>query len=265
MRIQNAYVHYRNRRSGYPGALVSGRYRSKPVTSWMYFRTLLRYHDLNPVKAGLSRQPWAYAYGSAIRYYGGRPPLWLDADAVVRHLGGEPDGRTFPAEKYRKACASPLLASEVELIERRLSHPHEAEDQLDQLMNAPPPYLARWMAGKIRRAGGKSPWSPIASVAAVLSAVGSAHGQAALGQDTASFDRASRDVRIASVGLLRSLACLGVDECAHRVGVHRSTAARLAREHERRMRVDGEYFERVGEMIRGALDATFPVFDGETT
>ena len=74
MRIQNAYARYRNRRSRADGPLFRGRFRSKPVLSWLYWRTLIRYIDHNPVQAGLCEHPFQYPYGSARHFVRPRAP-----------------------------------------------------------------------------------------------------------------------------------------------------------------------------------------------
>lgn len=256
MRIQNAYVKYRNRRSGVKGALVSGRYRSKPVTTWAYFRTVVRYIDANPLGAGLCTRPEEYPYGSAIRYAMPRPPVWLDAPAIERHMQMASPRVQLTPHTYAKAFGRPASESEIEVVERRLLRPADGEDELDALLQAPPSGLARWMASKIQLAGKRSPWTPVASTKAVLGAIEVAReisGAWVLDDRRTKADAWS----ILECGLLRSLACLTISEIGAMTGCHRSTASLRSKRHRALMISDSVYAQRAGQVVRDALDATY--------
>ena len=74
MWIQNAYAWSRNRRSRLDGLLFHGRFQSKLVLSWLYWRMLLRYIGHNPVQAGLCQGPFEYPYSSARHFVPRTPP-----------------------------------------------------------------------------------------------------------------------------------------------------------------------------------------------
>jgi len=89
MRIQNAYVRYRNRRSRLGGPLVRGRFGSKPVLSRRYWITLLRYIAHNATQAGLCEHPFEYPYSSARHFLGAGSPPWFDRGGVETRRWGE--------------------------------------------------------------------------------------------------------------------------------------------------------------------------------
>jgi len=257
MRIQNAYARYRNRRSRLDGPLFRGRFRSKPVMSWLYWMTLIRYIDHNPVQAGLCRHPFEYPYGSARRYATPAGPRWLDRAGVERALAERTPSGASHGRTYARVFGAPLTDSEFVVTERRLSQPGIVEDELDALFQAPPAYLARWMARKVRAAGGRSPWIPIAAPAAVLSAL------AALQRKSEAWRvRCGRNGYdgwgILAAGMLHALACLSTDDVGALLECHPATAARRVRRHRELLLADEGYTERAGTLARAALDATFP-------
>ena len=87
MRIQNGYARWFNRRNQRDGTPSRGRFRSKPVSGTTYFKTLVRYIDHNPVRAGVCSHPGHYQWGSARYYLGDRSPLWLSRTAIETFVG----------------------------------------------------------------------------------------------------------------------------------------------------------------------------------
>lgn len=256
MRIQNAYSRHRNRRRRKDGSLVRGRFQSKPVLSWRYFHTLVRYIDNNPVHAGLATHPFDYPHGSAARYARTVIPPWLDSGALLRHLSARRPESTLCPQTYARAFGSPLTEGEFEVVERRLARPGDAEDDLDALMRSPPPFLARWMARKIRDAGHRSPWTPIAAPVAICAVLGSARAE--IGEWVLAARRSRTCAwAVMEAGLLKTLASLTIDEIAKRQGVHRSTSSLRARYHMELMTSDAVYAEAAGRVMRSALDETY--------
>lgn len=66
--VGGVYTYKFNRRHGRDGPLFRGRFRSKVVQDERYVLTVLRYIDLNPVQAGLVRDPIDYAWSSHRAY-----------------------------------------------------------------------------------------------------------------------------------------------------------------------------------------------------
>jgi putative transposase len=67
--VGQTYVRYFNRRYGRTGGLYDGRYRSLAIDSERYWFTCMRYVELNPVRAGIARQPDEYRW-SSYRFHG---------------------------------------------------------------------------------------------------------------------------------------------------------------------------------------------------
>jgi putative transposase len=66
--VGRRYVQYFNGRYGRSGTLWEGRYRATVVDSERYLLTLMRYIELNPVRAGLVAGPGDYPWSSYRRY-----------------------------------------------------------------------------------------------------------------------------------------------------------------------------------------------------
>jgi len=67
------YVQYFNRRHGRSGTLWEGRYRSCVTESARYVLACYRYIELNPVRAGMTRDPLEYPWSSHAANIGARP------------------------------------------------------------------------------------------------------------------------------------------------------------------------------------------------
>jgi REP element-mobilizing transposase RayT len=84
--IKGSYTTYYNIRHQRHGHLFRGRFKSIVVDKDSYFLELSRYIHLNPVRAGMVKDPYAYCY-SSYRGYVGRKNTFIDADQVQRNLG----------------------------------------------------------------------------------------------------------------------------------------------------------------------------------
>ncbi len=256
MRIQNAYVRYRNRRSRLDGSLVRGRFGHRPVLSRRYWLTLLRYIAHNAVEAGLCKHAFEYPYVSARFFVCRGSPPWLDHQAVERRLE-LPAAPTTGTGRIAALLRMHLADGEARLVERRMKHPRVAEDALDQLFDAPPPYLAQWMSRRIEGAGGASPWTPVAAPRAILEAVHEL--ERTLGAYAVRAGRKHHDGwDLMAAGLLRSLACLTTDASGKHLACHGATASRRIKLHETLMLENANYAKRAGLAARGAIDRTFP-------
>lgn len=256
MRIQNAYVRYRNRRSRLDGSLVRARFGSRPIFSLRYWLTLLRYIAHNATEAGLCKHPFEHPYSSARHFLGVGTPPWFDRRGVERRLGeiAEP---TAAAQRYARLLRAPLAEGEVALIRSRMEHRRLAEDELDDLYCAPPAYLAKWMARKIKASGGTSPWIPTASPLAVLNAVRdleSTHGAWSVRSGRKPHDGWG----LLTAGLLHTLACITTDAAGRHLGCHGATVSRRIKLHKELMLDDAAYIHRAGIAARAAIDRTFP-------
>ncbi len=87
--INGAYTTYFNIRHGRSGHLFQGRYKAILVEKDSYGQELSRYIHLNPVRAGLVKNPSEYQW-SSYRYYMGkeREPGWLTTSLILGYFGG---------------------------------------------------------------------------------------------------------------------------------------------------------------------------------
>ncbi|MDJ0975860.1 MAG: transposase [Planctomycetota bacterium] len=256
MRIQQTYARRRNQRTEHAGALVRGRFGSRPVTSQLYWFTLLRYIAHNPVQAGLCDHPFEYPYSSARHFLERKAPLWFSREGVDRKLTTVSNTFEGLADSFARVIKAPLLTREIELIKQRMADPRVVEDDLDRLYRCPPAYLARWMREKIAEAGDRSPWLPLAAPSAIVEAVEQARGD--LDEWCVRLGRNHHDAwLLMAAGLLATLGALNATSAALFLECHATTALRRAKRHLALMAGDERYAERAGHVARRALDLTF--------
>ena len=85
--IQNLAFRYTracNRRAHRVGHLFQGRFRALLVERDAYLLALVRYVHLNPVRAGLVRDPSAWAWSGHRAYLGAERIAWLDSGLILR-------------------------------------------------------------------------------------------------------------------------------------------------------------------------------------
>lgn len=81
------YVRYFNTRHGRSGTLWEGRYRNCLIDSDTYLWNCHRYIELNPVRAGLARDPRGYTWSSFAGNALGRPDRVLTPHPLYQALG----------------------------------------------------------------------------------------------------------------------------------------------------------------------------------
>ena len=93
--INGAYTTYFNIKHGRSGHLFQGRFKAILVEKDSYSKELSRYVHLNPVRAGLVKNPLEYGW-SSYRYYIGkeRGPQWLTTAFILGYFGGH-GGSTY--------------------------------------------------------------------------------------------------------------------------------------------------------------------------
>lgn len=102
--INTTYTIYLNKKHSRCGHLFQGRFKSILVEAREYAWELSRYIHLNPVRAGIVRQPEEFQWSSFRDYFGiRRPSYWLDTSLI---LGGS----TNPPEEARDYYAKFVLA-----------------------------------------------------------------------------------------------------------------------------------------------------------
>ena len=89
--INGGYTAWFNKRHNRFGHLFQGRYKAILVDADPYAGELSRYIHLNPVRAGMVRQPEHYRWSSYAAYTGTtKPPRWLTTDWLLQYFGQEP-------------------------------------------------------------------------------------------------------------------------------------------------------------------------------
>ena len=120
-----------NRIHGCDGALLRGRYKAIVVDKDAYLAQVVRYIHLNPLEAGLVREPQAYGWSSHRFYL--RPkeaPKWLRVKEVMGEFGSIAAFHGFVLEGneealeefYKKGRQSPVPGGE-EFRERLIGKP----------------------------------------------------------------------------------------------------------------------------------------------
>jgi len=92
-RLHGLYAQTFNERHGACGHVFQGRYGAVPVKDDAQLSTAVRYLALNPVSAGLCRDPEHWPWNSYRAVLDGSAPGWLDVQRLLAHLGawgGEP-------------------------------------------------------------------------------------------------------------------------------------------------------------------------------
>jgi putative transposase len=110
------YVQYFNFAYRRTGTLWEGRYRATVVDTENYLLKLMRYIDMNPVRAGMVTHPRDYPWSSHRHYaYGdeGLNHLWLTAHDEYLKLDRDPKARR---EAYRALFKSELDAVDLATI-----------------------------------------------------------------------------------------------------------------------------------------------------
>jgi putative transposase len=115
-----------NRRYKRTGAVWEGRFYSSLVARDSYHLACCRYIELNPVRAGLARDPVEYPWSSCAYRVDGTPATCLDLDALYLALGSSPSDRW---EAYRAYMAQGVTEAECQLIKNAVSRSQLTGDE----------------------------------------------------------------------------------------------------------------------------------------
>jgi len=89
--INGGYTTWFNKRHNRFGHLFQGRYKAILVDADPYAGELSRYIHLNPVRAGMVKQPEHYQWSSYAAYRSkAKPPRWLTTDWLLQYFGQQP-------------------------------------------------------------------------------------------------------------------------------------------------------------------------------
>jgi putative transposase len=119
--VGRRYVQYFNFTYRRSGTLWEGRYRATVVDSDRYLLTLMRYIELNPVRAGMVAHPGDYLWSSYRRHAQGESGLnvdWLTVHEEYRRLGRDEAERQGAYRQLFQAAISETDLAEI----RNCSH-----------------------------------------------------------------------------------------------------------------------------------------------
>jgi len=91
--VGRRYVRYFNQRQGRTGTLWEGRYKSTLIQAERYLLACMVYIDLNPVRAGLVRDPADYPWSSHGHYVGRHSDRLVTPHSLYWELGNTPFAR----------------------------------------------------------------------------------------------------------------------------------------------------------------------------
>lgn len=100
-RINGHYGQYFNKCHDMTGHLFQGRYHAELIDRDAYLLEVIRYVLLNPVRAGLVREPADWVWSSCGATLGLAPPLpWLDTERVRRLFGATGQAGAMELERF---------------------------------------------------------------------------------------------------------------------------------------------------------------------
>lgn len=253
-RVQNEHTRRFNRRRRRDGSLIRGRFTSKLVGSIRYRRTLVRYIDANPVRAGVIGPLGRYWLGSADAYVNRDGPKWLERSWVEESARTRVGSSCYTPDAYRSSFGVKSEEEAVELrefVDLRTKNAWEPDPTEDLIARAPDRVRA-WMSRKANLADGHRLGSPLCSPRALRAALveGEADGQAWYSDSDQVKDRGSD---LALAGLLRDMCRLSWEEVATHAEDTLARVKRRVRLHRELVRADGGYAVRASEVGHAAI------------
>lgn len=257
-RVQNEHSRRFNRKRRRDGALIRGVYFSRSVRTLEYRRTLVRYIDSNPVKAGVVRSSADYPFCSAAAYNNESGPRWLSRTWVEAEVCSMAGIDKFTPTAYFGIFGG-KSASQLEeidgFIEARMRS-RSAEDSLEDLIGSTPLHVQEWMRRKTKLADGHRLGMPVCGRLALLRALDSHLSLRGVwmiedGRNT------WRGVELARTGLLRDLCSLTWPELAQQLDSTVGRVRRIWSVHKRLLGSDTAYAGRVSEVAHLAICRSF--------
>lgn len=249
-RAQNAHSRRFNRRRRRDGALVRGRFFSKPVRDDRYRRVLVRYIDHNPVRAGIVNHAFDHEFSSASRYARGNGTPWLERSWVeARCRRGSETGQLSPSS-YLDAFPPPG-SSLIDWVDRRQVC-RASTDPLTDLVGSAPSSVRHWMERKARLADGHRLGLPVCALEDLTDSLDVDESESGtwIVQDG---DRVARGREPCLVGFGRELAGLTMRELGERVDKTPMQLRRLWELHRLLVARDSDYAARASKVASRAL------------
>ena len=100
--LQQSYSQYFNKRYRKTGHVFQGRYKAIICQKDEYLLQLIRYIHLNPVRAGMVREPERYVYSGHRAYLAGKTTEVIDSRKVLGMIGGRAGYRAFIRDGLRE-------------------------------------------------------------------------------------------------------------------------------------------------------------------
>jgi REP element-mobilizing transposase RayT len=247
--IQLDYVRRFNRTRHRDGPLVRGRFASKPVLTMTYRRTLVRYIDANPVRAGICRDAREYEFGSAACYTGRRGPPWLERSWVEEFVSSAAGKSNFDPQDYARVFGAASDADE-QFVERRLDS-RGRTDPLDDLVHSTPIGVLAWMRWKARLADGSEPGMAVVDPGCVDETIRDARDR---GAGILLRSRRWDGLLAAHAGLLRHLCGSSLAEIAGRIGRSTSQSGALCQQYAQRIEEDGAFAAHASRLAHAAIE-----------
>lgn len=251
-RLENGYVRWFNRAHRRDGSLLRGRFYSKRIESDHYWKTVVRYIDLNAVSARISFGKGIYPYCSAYHYARSSGPPWLsryEVESMVRCISRN---QTYRSSDYVTYFGTGLSSVESKLVEARHNLGIEDQASLDDLIGAAPNKVRAWMKRKALLADGTSPGLPIAEPNTLLKVIFDRLEDAPTRQ--VKLNGKQRDSALfIKAGLLRWACGITFQEIADRLGCSTSTAHQWVRYHSLLMSRIKDYLECSASIIEETI------------
>ena len=125
-RVGQAYAQTFNVRHGRTGALWQGRFKSSLVETEAYLLNVVRYIEMNPVRAGLVARPQAYRWSSVHRHLGFSSEPLLTPHPVYLALAPDPGTRSA---WWRRWLAREVSRGELDRIRRYIEQERALGDE----------------------------------------------------------------------------------------------------------------------------------------
>ncbi len=253
--VTNAFVRWFNRSRKRDGPLFARRFHGRVIGDAAHWETVLRYIDLNPVRAGMCGLPSDHPFGSAraLRYETG--PAWLTRDRVLATLRGFNAPEPYRPELYDAfaACVDPDVNAY--LVERMLAAPAAEPPPLVDLIRTANLRQQSWMEWKAALADGMAVGTAFLPPSEALRAA-RAVIRVLERQDLPAGRRTlPRDL---SAGLLRGAAGRQISEISDDLGIARSTVSAALRRHNRWTGTAPCYAELVERALQSAVRRVLP-------
>jgi REP element-mobilizing transposase RayT len=251
---QSAYSRHFNRKHKRDGSRIRGRYFSRPVDTIEYRRTLVRYIDHNPVKAGLVAQAHGYGLSSVVCHMALRGTPWLNRTWIQAEACRFAGQEVFTASAYLAAFGTDH-AQEMEeiqeLVQARMRSTTRPDPERD-LIGTSKGQVRAWMQRKARLADGHRVGLPICAPTALqraLQANLAAHGPWWIETPRHTW----RGDELLWISGLHDMCGLSWQQVADRIERPTSLARRRARKHKELMLSDPDYGDRAHQIACAAL------------